>query len=96
MLTAACPSFLLGAAHRHFLRSPPEFPSDDGLPPSPVDDDEYLDGDVYAAAAENFASKMHSAAVPKAPRIYVPPESLYVRQLALLNLYTVYPFTSIW
>jgi hypothetical protein len=31
-----------------------------------------------------FASEMHSAAVPEAPRIYVPPESLYVKRLALL------------
>jgi hypothetical protein len=92
---------MLTVARQSFLPFPsdgslPEFPSDDGLPPSPVDDDEYLDGDVYATAAENFASEMHSAAVPEAPRIYVPPESLYVKQLALLNLYTVYPFTSIW
>jgi hypothetical protein len=43
-----------------------------------------------------FACEMQSAAVPEAPRIYVPPESLYVKRLALLNLYTVYPFTSIW
>jgi hypothetical protein len=43
-------------------------------------DDEPLnhaDGSLPEFPAGNFASEMHFAAVPKAPRIYVPPESLY-------------------
>jgi hypothetical protein len=54
--------------------SPPQISSNDGPSLFPVDEDECLDGEV--AAAEKLANEMHSAAVPEAPRIYVPPESL--------------------
>jgi hypothetical protein len=52
---------------------------------SPGDHDDFVDGKAYASAAENLAKEMHSAAVPEAPRIYVPPESLFVKRLALLQ-----------
>jgi hypothetical protein len=56
--------------------------SDGGPSPYPADADDCLDGDDYAAAAEAFAKEMHSAAVPEAPKIYVPPGSHYVKRLA--------------
>jgi 2-keto-4-pentenoate hydratase/2-oxohepta-3-ene-1,7-dioic acid hydratase in catechol pathway len=57
---------------------PPFFCSEDCPEPIPVDNDEYIDGEVYAAAAESFADEMHNAAAPEAPKIYIPPPSLYV------------------
>jgi hypothetical protein len=67
--------------------SPLQYYSDNGDGPSlfPGDDDDFVDGKAYASAAKNLAKEMHSAAVPEAPRIYVPPESLYVKRLALLQ-----------
>jgi hypothetical protein len=59
-------------------------PEEDGPPPFPVDDDEFIDREVYAAAADTLARQMHSAAVTEGPEIYVPPESLYLKRLALL------------
>jgi hypothetical protein len=59
---------------------PPHFSSHDGPLPFPVDADECIGGEVdAAAAAETLAKEMHSTAVPEAPRIYVPPESFYVK-----------------
>jgi hypothetical protein len=70
----------LRTARRH---SPPRFSSDDSPSPFPVDEDECLDGEV--AAAEKLAKEMLAAAVPEAPRIYVPPESFCVKRLVLLQ-----------
>jgi hypothetical protein len=76
-----------------FDGGPPLFWSEDGLPnslgddgPEPVQvgDDEYIDGEAYAAAARSFADEMKQAAAPDGPRVYVPPPSLYVTWLALL------------
>jgi hypothetical protein len=58
---------------------PPFFCSEDGPEPIPVDNG-YIDDEVYAAVAESFADEMHNAAAPEAPKIYVPPPSLYIKR----------------
>jgi hypothetical protein len=59
---------------------PLEFSSDGGLEPIPVNDDGLMHGEVYAAASESFAEELHNAAAPEAPKIYIPPPSLYVKR----------------
>jgi hypothetical protein len=62
----------------------PNSPGDDGPEPVPVGDDQYIDGEAYAAAARSLADEMQQAAAADGPRVYVPPPSLYVTRLALL------------
>jgi hypothetical protein len=54
----------------------PIFWSEDRPEPIVVDDDEYVDSEVYAAAAEDFADEMYSAALLK-----------HHKFASLLNLY---------
>jgi hypothetical protein len=69
-----------------FDDGPPQFSSDNGPFLFPDDADEYLDGEVYAAVVETL-DKMHSAPAPKAPKIYVPPESFLSQTVSTaLNL----------
>jgi hypothetical protein len=79
------PTFLLEDGLPQEFHDDGPFSSNGGPSSYPDDADDCLDGDVYAAAAEAFAKEMHSAAVPEAPKIYVPPESHYVKRLAILQ-----------
>jgi hypothetical protein len=81
---------------------PPLFWSENVPQPAAVGGDEHIDGEEYAAAAEAFGDEMHSAAAPRAPKIYASLESLYIRRLALpllqeiSKIYSVLNLQVIW
>jgi hypothetical protein len=72
----------------------PNSPGDDGPEPVPVGDDQYIDGEAYAAAARSLADEMQQAAAADGPRVYVPPPSLYVTRLALLFHTSVFQLSA--